>query len=140
MSARTERFFRAVRGQFLVEVEQRGIDDLDELRELFTAWLERRYHRRTHSETGQSPLERFLAEPAPEVPGPAGRIQQRCRLLCQVGELDSQRGGQLADEPPFSSSAPVPSSRSATGGATPRASQIASLTSTTCRDTSTNRR
>ena len=65
-----ERFFRTVRGQFLVEVEQRGIDDLDQLRELFTAWLERRYHRRTHSETGQSPLERFLAEPTGEVPGP----------------------------------------------------------------------
>jgi len=65
-----ERFFRTVRAQFLVEVEQAGIDDLDKLRELFTAWLEQRYHRRVHSETGQSPLERFNAEPTPPVPRP----------------------------------------------------------------------
>lgn len=65
-----ERFFRTVRSQFLVEVEHHGVDDLDRLRDLFSAWLERRYHRRIHSETGQSPLERFTAEGIPEVPGP----------------------------------------------------------------------
>lgn len=65
-----ERFFRTVRSQFLIEVEQRGVDDLDELRELFVAWLERRYHRRVHSETGQSPLERFTAADTPAVAGP----------------------------------------------------------------------
>lgn len=67
-----ERFFRTVRSQFLTEVEQRGVDDLDQLRSWFTAWLERRYHRRVHSETGQTPLERFAAaaQPPPKVPGP----------------------------------------------------------------------
>lgn len=65
-----ERFFRTVRSQFLVEVEHRGVQDLDELGRLFSAWLEQRYHRRVHSETGQTPLERFAAEGIPEVPGP----------------------------------------------------------------------
>ena len=67
-----ERFFRTVRSQFLIEVEQRGVDDLEQLRSWFTAWLERRYHRRVHSETGQSPLERFAAaaQPPPKIPGP----------------------------------------------------------------------
>ncbi|MDP8927540.1 MAG: DDE-type integrase/transposase/recombinase, partial [Actinomycetota bacterium] len=65
-----ERFFRTLRAQFLVEVEHRGVDSLDQLRRLFTAWLERRYHRRVHSETGQTPLERFTADGIPHVPGP----------------------------------------------------------------------
>ena len=65
-----ERFFRTVRDQFLIEVDQHGVDDLDQLRTSFTAWLERRYHRRAHSETGQTPLERFTAEGIPEVAGP----------------------------------------------------------------------
>lgn len=66
-----ERFFRTVRTQFLIEVEQRGVDDLEQLRSWFSAWLERRYHRRVHSETGQAPLERFAAGDTPAVPGPA---------------------------------------------------------------------
>lgn len=65
-----ERFFRTVRDQFLVEVDHRGVDDLGQLRDLFVAWLERRYHRRVHSETGQAPLERFTAAGIPTVPGP----------------------------------------------------------------------
>ena len=65
-----ERFFRTVRSQFLIEVEQRGVDDLEQLQSWFSAWLERRYHRRVHSETGQTPLERFTGEPSPKVPGP----------------------------------------------------------------------
>lgn len=65
-----ERFFRTVRGQFLVEVDARGVADLDELNRLFVAWVEQRYHRRVHSETGQTPLERFMAAGIPDVPGP----------------------------------------------------------------------
>ena len=67
---KVERFFRTVRDQFLVEIDHRGIDNLDELREVFVAWLEQRYHRRVHSETDQTPLERFTAEGIPKVPGP----------------------------------------------------------------------
>ena len=65
-----ERFFRTVRGQFLVEVTDTTAQDLTaagtdhrsallELNRLFTGWVETEYHRRTHSETGQTPLERW---------------------------------------------------------------------------------
>ena len=64
-----ERFFRTVRDQFLVEIDD-GVE-LCELNRLFSAWLEVVYHRRVHSETGQTPLERFEAAGAPALPTPA---------------------------------------------------------------------
>jgi putative transposase len=65
-----ERFFATVRIQFLVEVEARGVGDLAELNRLFCAWVETVYHRRAHGETGQAPLERLGAGPAPVLPTP----------------------------------------------------------------------
>jgi len=66
-----ERFFRTCRDQFLVELADRDDLDLAELNRLFGAWLEVVYHRRVHSETQQSPLERFDAAGAPPLPTPA---------------------------------------------------------------------
>jgi putative transposase len=54
-----ERYFLTVRLQFLPEVEVSEIATLADLNESFWAWLELIYHRTQHSETGQSPLERF---------------------------------------------------------------------------------
>jgi len=65
-----ERFFRTVRDQFLVEVTDTSAADLAEreltpaaglleLNGLFTAWVESVYHHQVHSETGQSPLQRW---------------------------------------------------------------------------------
>jgi putative transposase len=45
--------------------------DLDELNRLFQAWVEVVYHRRPHTETGQAPIERFLAQGPPALPTPA---------------------------------------------------------------------
>ena len=56
-----ERFFRTVRDQFLVEITARGVADLVEMNRLFAAWVETVYHRRIHSETEATPLERFVA-------------------------------------------------------------------------------
>jgi putative transposase len=64
-----ERFFRTVRDQFLVEIDD-GVE-LVELNRLFSAWLEVVYHRRVHSETQQTPLERFEQAGAPALPTPA---------------------------------------------------------------------
>ena len=70
-----ERAFRTVREQFLVECntpQAAGrISGLDELNAMFTAWVETVYHPRVHSETGQTPLERFLAGGPPTLPSPA---------------------------------------------------------------------
>jgi len=54
-----ERFFRTVRDQFLVEIAVTAPADLAELNRLFAGWVESVYHRRVHSETGQTPFDRF---------------------------------------------------------------------------------
>jgi transposase InsO family protein len=65
-----ERFFRTVREQFLVEITDTSAEDLAatgvdhwtglfELNRLLTAWIEAEYHRRIHTETGQSPMDRW---------------------------------------------------------------------------------
>ena len=56
-----ERVFRTIRQQVLVELEQHPPADLEHLNRLFQSWVEHEYHRRAHSQTGQAPLERFLA-------------------------------------------------------------------------------
>lgn len=67
-----ERFFRTVREEFLVEIgDGSGVASLAELNRLFTAWCERVYHARPHSETGQPPIQRWLAGAPFPVPDPA---------------------------------------------------------------------
>jgi transposase InsO family protein len=56
-----ERYFSSVRLQFMPEVETSEVATLAELNESFWAWLELIYHRTKHSETEQTPLERFQA-------------------------------------------------------------------------------
>ena len=63
-----ERFFRTVRDQFLVELDGRELSDLTELNRLFAAWVESVYHRRCHSETKVTPIERFMADGPPGLP------------------------------------------------------------------------
>jgi len=65
-----ERFFRTCRDQFLVELENRPVRELAELDRLFSAWVEVVYHQRVHSETEQTPSERFGAGGPVELPGP----------------------------------------------------------------------
>lgn len=66
-----ERFFHTVRSQFLVEIPTRGVADTEELNTLFIAWVEQVYHRRIHTETQQTPLERFAAAGVTDLPIPA---------------------------------------------------------------------
>jgi putative transposase len=63
-----ERMFRTVEEQFIVEVAGNELfnhdpgeaaGDLFTLNRLFKSWVETVYHRRTHSETGQTPLQRW---------------------------------------------------------------------------------
>ena len=66
-----ERFFRTVRADFEIEVGLAEPADLADLNRLFAAWLEQVYHRRPHTETGQTPLERFeTGQPPPTPPTP----------------------------------------------------------------------
>ena len=66
-----ERVFRTIREQFLVEIGTgRELDDLVQLNTLFTAWVETVYHRREHSETKQTPWDRW-SRITPTLPTPA---------------------------------------------------------------------
>jgi putative transposase len=63
-----ERFFGFVRSDFLPELAlAASVQTLDQLNLSFLAWLEVVYHRKLHTETGQSPLDRFRADEAPTV-------------------------------------------------------------------------
>jgi putative transposase len=56
-----EAFNRVVRGQFLCELKASHITTLDELNEAFRAWSDVFYNAKTHSETGEPPLQRWKA-------------------------------------------------------------------------------
>jgi putative transposase len=71
-----ERYYRTVRGQFVVETGHladrpagQAAAALAELNRAFTAWVETEYHCREHSETGQPPLARWQ-QGWPENSGP----------------------------------------------------------------------
>lgn len=65
-----ERLYRTVAEQFAVEVDVAGVDTLAQLNGYWAAWVEQVYHRRTHSGTGQTPLDRWLAAPTSLRPAP----------------------------------------------------------------------
>jgi putative transposase len=52
----------------LVELEDRPPASIEDLNRIFQSWVEQVYHRRVHTETGQTPLERFLAVGPPPLP------------------------------------------------------------------------
>ena len=54
-----ERLNRYIREAFLSEACHKGIESIDELNELFSAWAEMVANRRIHAETAESPTERF---------------------------------------------------------------------------------
>jgi putative transposase len=54
-----ERFFRTLRDGLLVELDGPGPPELPELERMLQAWIERVYHRRAHTETKMTPLERY---------------------------------------------------------------------------------
>ena len=60
-----ERFFGFVRAAFLPELETSDVTTLHQLNQSLLAWLEVVYHRKHHSEIGQSPLARFRSNPNP---------------------------------------------------------------------------
>ena len=63
-----ERFFRTVRDQFLVEAAHSEIPTLEVLESRFMAWVEQVYHRRVHSETNETPMDRFSVLGPPHIP------------------------------------------------------------------------
>ncbi|MGH3514335.1 MAG: hypothetical protein ACRDRB_18990, partial [Pseudonocardiaceae bacterium] len=56
-----ERFFRTLQEQLEAEVRAANLLTLDDLNRALMAWLETAYHRQLHSETKQTPHDRYLA-------------------------------------------------------------------------------
>jgi transposase InsO family protein len=54
-----ERLNRYIREAFLTEATHRGISSLDELNDLFGAWVEMVANKRVHAETKEAPITRF---------------------------------------------------------------------------------
>ncbi len=65
-----ERLNRYIRERFIAEAEHVGIDDRAELNDRFEAWAEQVANRRTHDETGQSPIARWEAGGPPKAAEP----------------------------------------------------------------------
>ena len=63
-----ERFFRTERDQFLIEASHSEIPTLEVLESRFMAWTERVYHARVHSETNETPMNRFSVLGPPKIP------------------------------------------------------------------------
>lgn len=57
-----ERFFETAQGQFEAEVRATAPLMLDDLNRLFQAWLSTAYHLRVHSQTDQTPHQRYHAD------------------------------------------------------------------------------
>lgn len=68
-NGKQECFWAQIEGRLMAMLEGEDQLTLKILNETTTAWVEMDYHRKIHSETGQSPLQRFLD--GPEVSRPA---------------------------------------------------------------------
>ncbi|MGH9157986.1 MAG: DDE-type integrase/transposase/recombinase [Acidimicrobiales bacterium] len=66
-----ERLNRYIRQRFLAEAEAVGIGDFASLNGRFMAWAEQVANTRTHAETDQTPLARFVAAGPPRAADPA---------------------------------------------------------------------
>jgi Integrase core domain len=65
-----ERLNRVIRERFLLEAEHTGIDSLDQLNDRFHAWAEQVCNTRVHTETGQTPIQRWQAGGPPRAADP----------------------------------------------------------------------
>ena len=66
-----ERLNSYIRQSFIAEMEDRGIASFEELNDFFMAWAEQVANTRTHAETKQPPMQRFLENHTPTIPPPA---------------------------------------------------------------------
>lgn len=69
-NGKQEVFWAQLEGRLMALLRGGEALRLDFLNQVSQAWVEQDYHRRTHSEIGCTPLERFLAGPAVDRPAP----------------------------------------------------------------------
>ena len=91
-NGKQEHFWAVVEQRFLAMLD--SIEDLklDRLNLLLQAWVERDYHRKVHSETGQMPSERFLQGKSVLRPAPSPQVLEevfRQRITRRVRRSDA---------------------------------------------------
>ena len=69
-NGKQEHFWAVVEGRFLAMLDHATDLTLEKLNALLQAWVEGDYHRRVHSETRQTPIDRFLEGPDVLRPAP----------------------------------------------------------------------
>lgn len=94
-----ERALGTIRQQFLVEITgsdgdpaRHRVADLDELNKAFAHWVDKVYHPRVHTETGQAPLQRFADGGPVVLPEPsvlrAAFVWTATRLVRKTATVD----------------------------------------------------
>lgn len=63
-NGKMECFWGQIEGRLMAMLERKKDISLSELNRMSHAWVEMDYHHHLHSETSQSPIERFLSEPS----------------------------------------------------------------------------
>lgn len=71
MNGKQESFWGQIEGRLMPMLEGEETLTLKLLNEATLAWIELDYHRKAHSETGETPIDRFLAGPEVSRPAPA---------------------------------------------------------------------
>ncbi|MGH7897450.1 MAG: IS481 family transposase [Candidatus Binatia bacterium] len=87
-NGKQENFWAQVEGRLLAMLENCRDLSLAKLNEATQAWVELEYNRKVHSETGQTPLARFLAGPDVGRPSPSS---EQLRLAFMAEERRTQR-------------------------------------------------
>ena len=88
-NGKQESFWGQVEGRLLAMLENHADLTLDFLNQATQAWIEMEYQRRVHSETGQTPLERFLE--APNVGRECPSIEALRLAFCQESARTQRR-------------------------------------------------
>jgi transposase InsO family protein len=94
-----ERFFRTVRGQFLVELPREL--SLEDLNTRFGDYIENSYHTRQHGSTGEMPLERYLkdAKALRRAPGELPEYFRKREVRTVNNDRTVRLGGHLFEAP-----------------------------------------
>ncbi len=94
-----ERYFRTVRGQFLVELPKEL--SLEELNSRFIAYIENTYHTRKHGSTNQTPLERYQRDTKAlrKAPGELPEYFRKREVRTVNNDRTVRLGGRLFEAP-----------------------------------------
>ena len=76
-NGKQEFFWTQIEGRLMAMLEGEPVLTLELLNRATQAWVEHEYHRRVHSETGQTPLDRWLAGPSVSRPCPSSEELRR---------------------------------------------------------------